>query len=404
MILTLEVKNYRGIKEKYTISSLASNKIKRNNSNTCINLDEHKILKNICIIGANASGKSSLINSINTIKSFINFPFRRIMNSDNEFKKYIDSLSPEKLKKFLENFNTLSLGEPYKLSSEPTEIKIELYIPNREKNIPGIYEYYIMYDKNYKQTGILKEKLTYRKKYSSRKITLLSEVENIIESEISSYVLYKNNSFKSSKYIDYFESFTDEVTKHIRVDFSGMDYDLMEKLASKNQKNFLKLCQAADKNIMDISIKKNEITKENDILFWISNKNYIEFDDLSDGTKLTLLLGSNIIDIINNNDTFVYDEIETSLHPSLARFLISLNEQKETYSQIIFSTHSPILSLYLNNDQIYFISGKDKKEICNISTAITKKKITKDQSLLKAWLEGMIIDNPTFEEEHNFFE
>ena len=99
------------------------------------------------------------------------------------------------------------------------------------------------------------------------------------------------------------------------------------------------------------------------------------------------------------------DEIELSLHHSLVKFLVDLISVKNdhNYSQIIFTTHSPLLAFSSANDELYFIHNHNNEYFCsNISNAIKNKLLTKDQNMQKAWIDNILIKNPDDEKITNF--
>ena len=129
------------------------------------------------------------------------------------------------------------------------------------------------------------------------------------------------------------------------------------------------------------------------------------FSQLSSGTKKTIIIGSIILDSVKNNNLLLIDEIELSLHPSLASFLLSLNLVKDCnhFSQLIFTTHSPFIAFSMSNDQLYYISNKNNEyKIQNICSAINSGIITKDKNPQKAWVEDLLIKNPDANKIKNF--
>lgn len=398
MIVQLKINNYKGIEQEACINAKASNKIKRPSRKCSVISNKNKLLKTICLIGCNGSGKTSILSAIVTLQTFISFPFRKNIKENNDFVNYIKSMTEDELKEYLIKLNTLNLGEQnINRKNEPTLIEIELYVPKRKNNISGFYSYKIVYDYNYKKNGVLSERLSYRPAYEKRNIINLCNKKNIIESQIGTSILYENNdNFNKSfiKYIEYYKSFTDELLNHTDCLFNGTSTDIREIL--KNSKNdFIKLCNIADDKIIDVSIDEN--SKNRNLLFWNKNGNSLYFSQLSEGTRKVIILGSVIIESVKNNSTLLIDEIEQSLHPTLVVFLIDLAASKSSsnYTQLLFTTHSPLLAFSLENDELYFINNhNDSYYFSNISNAIKSKIITKDQSRQKAWIDDLLIKNP----------
>lgn len=396
MVLNLKVDNFKGILKPIELSCIASNKTKHEINEVSIISEKNKALKNICIIGSNASGKTSLLDAIKTVQDFLNFPYRKKFTDDKEYKKFINEMSSEELKDFLIKFNKLELGEQNNTRLEDkTSIEIEVFVPNRKKNISGIYLYTLLYKNDYASNGVIMEKLEYRKKYNSSRSKLISLHNNIIESEVSRSVLFKNNrdNVNDENYI-YCKSFFDELITYTDILKDGVRARI-EKNINNNKNLFVKLCNIADEKIIDVTIDENE--KNSRILFWNSNCSYLTFSQLSEGTRKTIVMGCLIMDALSDNRTMIIDEIELSLHSKLVMFLVELNIAKDCnhFSQLIFTTHSPVLAFTMAGDQLYFINNKDSNYfVSNINNAIKKGIITKDQSVEKAWVTDLLINNP----------
>lgn len=398
MIVHFRVNNYRGIEQEAIIDTKASNKIKRPPRKYSVISKKNKILKTICLIGCNGSGKTSILSAIDTLQTFISFPFRKNIKENNDFVNYIKSMSEDELKNYLIKFNTLDLGEQnINRKDEPTLIEIELYVPKRKNNISGFYSYKITYDFNYKKNGVLSESLNYRPNYEKKNTINLCNKKNIIESQIGTAILYENNdniSKNTIKYIEYYKSFTEELLNYTDCIFDGASTDIRE-ILKNNKKDFIKVCNIADDKIIDVSIDEN--SKNRNILFWNKLGNSLYFSQLSEGTRKIIILGSVIIEAIKNNSTLLIDEIEQSLHPALVDFLIELasSQYSNNYTQLLFTTHSPLLAFSLENDELYFINNhNDSYYFSNITNAIKMKIITKDQSRQKAWIDNLLVKNP----------
>lgn len=405
MIVNFKVNNFKGIEKEILIYTKASNKIKRDLNKCSFIQDNIKLLKTICIIGCNGSGKSSILYALETIQDFLKFPFRKNFNDNKEYIDYIKSLNNEELKKYLIKLNTLSLGEQnINRINEKTFLEIEIYIPKRKDNIPGFYNYKISYDKNYKINGVSLEKLTYRPKFEKKSILTLSKKSNIIESQIGTAILYENNNIKhyNTKFIKYYKSFADEILNYTKCFYTGGSTDIQYMLENYKS-DFINLCNIADDKIVNVTIDENN--EQRNLLFWNSNKKPLYFSQLSDGTRKIIVLGSEMLKALKNDSTLLVDEIDQSLHPALVEFLIKLisSKSKDNYSQLIFTTHSPLIAFSLENDELYFIHNQNNDyAFYNISSAIKNKMLTKDQSRQKAWVNNLLINNPA-DSKINYF-
>lgn len=396
MIIKASIKNFMGVEDEISINCLANNKIKRKNKPYVSTDDGVNVLKNIGIIGSNGSGKTSILNAIATIQTFINFPFRKSKNNNKNFIEQIKNLPKEMLEQILDDFNNLNLPTAnINHEFEDTCISLELYIPNNESNIGGYYNYSLLYDYNYKTNGIKEEKLTYRKKYNSKKSTVIFCVNNIIESELGTTLLYKNNNMNvENENIKYYVSVGEEITKKMDFVFFG-DAINLNSFYNSHKLIFDKLCNLADDKIVKTSIEKED--NKDIIVFLNKNNKKLYFEQLSVGTQKIIVLGCKIINSIENNRTVFVDEIEISLHPSLANFLVLIIQKlkKQSFNQLFFTTHSINLAMLLDNDQLYYIDNKnDNYNFLNICDAIKQNIITKDKTLQKALTDNLLINNP----------
>ena len=413
MIIKATIKNFMGIEKNITISCLSNNKIKRKNNFFIKNENDENILKAIGIIGSNGSGKTSVLKAIATIQTFITFPYRK-SSDHSKFIEQIKSLPDEILSQLLQSLNTLKLpSQNVNNPLDETLIELELFIPhdNKDNNIiSGVYTYRLVYDLNYNTNGIKEESLYYRKKINSKKIIKVFCVNNIIESEIGTKLLYQNNTISSeNKEIKYYHSFGNEIMNKFEFlfNYDFLDFDADEQylidILEKNKKRFIDLCSLADDKIINVTI---ETINDKKRLYFINNKNNkLEFEQLSSGTKKIILYGNKILFALENNKNLFIDEIENSLHPSLACFLLQLIGYPidKSYSQLFFTTHSIYISSLLDNDQLYYIDNKkDSYNVSNISTAIKNNVISKDKTLAIALLEDLLIKNPDIKKISNF--
>lgn len=406
MLLNLKIDNYKGVKKEINIGSIASNKIKHSNNEISKISDNVKLLKNICLIGSNASGKTSILNAIETLQDYLIFPYRKKITGEKEYVDFIENMSPEDIKKFLIKLNTLKLGEQNNLrQNDKTTIEIELYIPKRKNNIPGIYKYTLIFKNDYSKNGVLMEKLEYKKSINT-KSKIISLGNNIIESEIGTAILYENNDSKNkeiSEFISYYKTFFDEMIEYTSCIDKKASIDLLDIIKNDKEK-FLSLANIADEKIINVSIDENNDKPQ--ILFWNSDKTHLTFSQLSSGTKKVIIMGSILLESLENNSLILIDEIELSLHPSLVTFLININISKDFnhFSQLIFTTHSPFVAFSLSNDQLYYINNQDDQyNVLNINSAIKNGIITKDKNPQKAWLENLLIKNPDINKINTFF-
>jgi AAA15 family ATPase/GTPase len=120
----------------------------------------------------------------------------------------------------------------------------------------------------------------------------------------------------------------------------------------------------------------------------------MDFDfEESTGTRRFLALLCDSFQDLNHDRVMIVDELEESLHPLLvrnfvARFAEDREQAKTAISQLLFTTHNPLLldQTLLRRDQIWF-TEKDQEGATRLYP-LTDFKPRKDESLVKGYLAG----------------
>ncbi|MBX2925625.1 MAG: AAA family ATPase [Chitinophagaceae bacterium] len=386
MLLQFSIKNFRTFKDKVTLSLIASNydKDTREVENVFENKTfNYRLLKSAVIYGANASGKSKLLEAIAFMRHFV-------INSSKESQKG-ESIEVEafRLSKETENepseFEIIFLfkGELFRYGFEATKEKIVsewLYHKPKTKEIELFYRdgsQFDTHERNFtKGSTVVKEGLV-------RDNALLVSVAAQFNEKTAITV---TDWFKRLKFLS-------------GLNETGYQGFTMSRTESPTQKNkILELLKAADFGIQDIKLQKldvdklpkgmpkemrdkilKEIKEENaefiaDVLTThkkydlnkqvVHNVNFSLDDDESSGTRKFFALTGPILDVIENGYTLVVDELDSKLHPNLVCKIVSLFNSKEfnkKNAQLIFNTHDTNLlsSGLFRRDQIWF-TNKDK--------------------------------------------
>lgn len=125
-----------------------------------------------------------------------------------------------------------------------------------------------------------------------------------------------------------------------------------------------------------------------------ANGEFIAFDtsDESDGTHRLMHLAPALLDLQSSNDVYVVDELDRSLHPLLCRlyletFLRGVTEFK-TQGQMILTTHeASLLDLdLLRRDEIWFVE-KDPNGASHLAT-LAEFSVREDLKINKGYLNG----------------
>ncbi len=111
----------------------------------------------------------------------------------------------------------------------------------------------------------------------------------------------------------------------------------------------------------------------------------------SDGTKSFFVFLGPLLDVLDNGYVLAIDEIDTSLHPLLVRFIMSLFCNKEinrNNAQLVFTTHDVTImsSNILRRDQYWFID-KDENHSSSLYP-LTDFRPRKGEAIQNGYLKG----------------
>jgi len=187
----------------------------------------------------------------------------------------------------------------------------------------------------------------------------------------------------------------------------------------KKKKKILKFMNAADLSITDISLEKKDFSMDDlppdmpqrvkeeiakDLkgkkltrLFFThpSSENGedvpLEFNEESAGTQKLFALAGPWLDVLDNGLVFFVDELDTSLHPLLVRFLLNLFHNPETNrhnAQLVFTTHDTTVldQTLMRRDQVWFVE-KDAGNATRLYP-LSDYKPRKGEALQKGYLYG----------------
>jgi AAA15 family ATPase/GTPase len=389
MILNIKIKNFRSFKDE-TIFSMVAEASKSKEENVLFETigknDQIRVLNTSVIIGANASGKSTLIRGMFDVIQFIT---KNAPEVGSKIRAY-DT--------FAFNANT---------KNAPVEFSID-FVLNKIK-----YSYSIVFDK----TNINKETLEYfplNKKQTLIQRKLTDEIETI---KHTGYI----GSISKGKKVDLFHNqlflqkfgkdIPHEIISDVYLYFKNINIlnavnqgmlssaeDEIKALCNESsefQKKLNNLISFADVGINKINVSKvdedefnfpddfskevkNKILKDNQYRL-TSFHNFYKGDDLSHpnepfpfneeshGTKTLFALGGKLLHAIANGRPIFVDEIETSLHSNLTKMLISLFKDKKINNknaQLICTSHDTNIldKNSLRKDQVWLAEKNSKGE------------------------------------------
>lgn len=445
MLIKVKVENFKSFERVTELNMLSSNRIRKNPDHKITIKNNISLLKYAVIYGANASGKSNLIDVFNFIKYSVSkfIPANAAEMFCKTSKKNIDKDSSFEIQFTLENkfyaygFSVLLKDRTIKEEwlyelCQNGSYKILFERENAEKPRLGSKVFLDEQDRQKIDTyledfdaGSNMLFLTFMnsgKKYTnSSNILFFKEVFRWITDDL--YVCTPYTSLNTFKYysddttlskitslIKFFDTgITDIKLKEITLDdlknelprkiFDDLTLDIKNQIEEKNFRK-MNVSMRSHQSFFNISINNQGELKITTIDLHHGPSFYpFSFKEESDGTRRLFEL----IDILLNksaNTVYVVDEMERSLHPKLtAEFIKRFNiEHTGEKIQLIFTTHeSSIMDQELfRRDEIWFIE-RDKDNNSNIYS-LDKFKERYDKKLSKAYLDGRYGAIPVFSE------
>jgi hypothetical protein len=402
MLLYFRVSNSRSIDKEIEISFIAGDYGKKLPKNIYpVKKYGFSVVKTLALYGANASGKSNILKAIsdstdiieegiiikhsegNLIKNEIRFyPNKNNIENKNKPTSYtygllIDEVYYEyQIQNNQEKITSERLWQFEPNKDEPITLFERKY--NREKYI---WFFHTIFDDNFKY--IIKS-------VTNPYTTALSEAANYVKNnEIEIYNFIYNIYNRLSGDI----STTDNTNLPINF-YPEMSLEYITEDKSY-KKELLKVLAIGNFNITDIKVILNKEYKiQTAYTFHINNKKekikYDFFTEESIGTQQFIGYFHPWYLTIENNDILIVDEFGNSLHPLLAKYLVSLFYKKKGSHQLIFATHyTELLNREeIRDDQIYLVD-KDK-DGNTIVSALSDYNIPDDVALDKIYLQGVL--------------
>ncbi len=404
MLIRFSFKNFKSFKDENCLDMEATS-LKEHEYNVA-KTDSTEILKVSAIYGANASGKTNVLQAFSYMK-------KRILVSDDS--KVNSPMDEENIYSFMINDNPISLeveilaknNKIYKYGFDILKDKIIsewLY----EKRINKFYE---IFERNNNNVQIMKVK------------NKLFDLANIDDKSLflkSFRAIDKSNEdfnsvyewFMNSNYLDLGDpKFEDALNKRISLRIVEDEKYRSELLA------FIKTFDATidSINISPASLEEikntNGVVKVELVHNCKDGKKALPISLESNGTMKMFHLFDFFMDALKNGMVLFVDELDAKLHPLLTKYIINLfhnSEKNIGNGQLIYSTHDTVNlnKETFRRDEIWF-AEKDKNgisEIYSLSDYIMEdengnaKKVRNDATYNKDYLTGRYGAIPVLEE------
>jgi AAA15 family ATPase/GTPase len=390
MLIQFNFKNFKSFKNETTLDMTAT-PITEHPYNLINTNNGEKYIKIAAIYGANASGKSSIIQAFSFMRDWVFMSFKNASDEENiPFKRFaFDNKSKDEPAEFEVFFQHRENEYQYGFSLDNKKIIEEwLYIKNNKGKFVPLFE------RSHSDIECNSKML----KGADNFIPMVKEKTlflSLISNANIPYAIDVSEWFTAAVVIDYgniqFENMITRITPNIE--------------SKSHQKNLVAFLNAIDINIKGIIVEKSK-NDDDKIRYKIYTKHSIEgcndyyklpLSEESSGTQKLLSLFYFLNAAIQLGLPIFIDELDSKLHPLLLRYILTMfhNENINTKgAQLIYATHDnyTLTRDIFRRDQIWFVE-KDNNAVSDLYSLVEykledDKKIRKDASYNKDYLLG----------------
>ncbi|QHG17957.1 MULTISPECIES: ATP-binding protein [unclassified Nostoc] len=413
MLVDFTVENYRSIKEPVTLSAVAqkysdrqtsqSSKRKRVKSDHEIAPGYHvegwdiELLPVLTIFGANASGKSNVIQALDYLLLIMAY-------GTQEAVQFYRILKYAKL-------------DPFKLDSISAQKSTRFELRTLFDN--NIYTYSLVINKN----NIISENLDYalnttkrtrrlfhrqwdesKKKFIWKTGDDFAGAHNQLQDNIRENELFISTLVKLK--INIIKSFTNWLGSGWRgISLGSEDFDRVSITVIQDAsiyvfnellKQALNIVQKSDTGLSRIELKKKSDAQADYNIYAVHNTddgNEIQwlFDEESLGTQRLFYLAFRVVAALNISGLIIVDELGTNIHPNIVRTIIKIFQNPKTNprnAQLILTSHDNTLQRnnLLRRDQIWFTQKRPDQS--TELYPLTDFHVRNDLAIDKAYLDG----------------
>lgn len=396
MLIQFSVENYRSFKEKAVFSMLASKDVEHPEAVADFGKKD-RYLKSCTVYGANASGKSNLLNAfwfmvgyvLTSHEKQLNLPTGRI-----PFK--FDKTTLEQPSSFEVIFTHNQVKYAYGFSVTDTEVTEEYlyHYPHGRKAL--IFER--AKTTNYRFTTDADLQSALRDRNSPNKLYLSTAANWNYEKVIPvfnwfSSCLFLNQNTYGKAYGANAESLQDDEYRRKIADLlRAADFGICGLHYREGNVSFSGALAGVYDNIEAV----HQVTDSNGVM-----QSYVlNMIEESNGTNAYLDLIGLVYKTLEAGGIFVADEIDAHLHPLLTEQIVALFHSEKSNpknAQLVFTTHNTnLLDLdILRRDQIWF-TEKDEKTSASELYSLDDYSIRKDAKIEKNYLLGRFGAIPVF--------
>lgn len=420
MLLQFSVSNFRALRGLQTLNLAASNYDKAMLENTLSpdlpGLKGKRWLKGIALYGANASGKSTMIEAMESLSDWVGQSAK--MTDPQEPITFIDPFAldvaaAEEPTAFAIVFTVDGVRFEYRVAATQALViheslrawprsKEQVWFERDWNSETGIHDFTPENPTGLPRNRDIEQRTLRNMLYLSKAVAEnRKEVEPIFRWLVSRFKfldLSARNDIGGGFTLSQIEgkgaALKNRIMKVLQhADLGVVDASVIEKEPDETVMKFLQsLPNEVVKSLRQDRNKRPLLTEPQ--LFHQGPDNAsvpLEWQRESAGTQRFFALIGPWLDILENGYTVCIDEIETSMHPIMVRELLKLifSESENTGgAQVIFTTHNPLFldGTLLRRDQVWF-TDKDEEGAAHVYP-LTEYQPRQGESLIRGYLAG----------------
>ncbi|MDR2237740.1 MAG: ATP-binding protein [Chryseobacterium sp.] len=414
MIINFSVENFGSIKDKQTLSFLADKSIHLEDYYIIEPIKGLRLNKLALIYGANASGKTTILKSLDFFREICTEPFD-IRTDKFHFEPFLfDEETPRKNTKFELEFVQNGIRYCYYIELNKDCIvkeKLVNYNPNKavvfERSTDEKKELtFIKFGSKIPKKKSLEDNIQFFTLWNNTVIAgfLKANIDNYELREVSNWIIHLNRVFYSNTNLENLSSLLiaggyDKVNTNVKSKIlkilNKADFNITDVLINHKKQSASSSLISSLKN--DLSLKNNKLAQEiietgevvnvkTEFQHTINNKSFnLPYETESEGTKRYFELSGILYTLFTSElNIQSVDELESSLHPDLFRhFLLTYLVNSKNTSQLIVTTHNrEILNSrdLFRDDVIWFTDKNDNAATELYSLADFDSSVVRDTS------------------------
>lgn len=401
MLIDFGVENFKSFKGNHTLSMVPNGRLKRVSGGRFMPPGHDNfpkgLLTSAIIFGANASGKTNFLSAMAYLRAIVLGSMTSRPDAPLRVPKFKFSSEADR------EPTRFSIAFLYKSRTYSYSVEIGRFALSYES---------LKIEESGRQIGAFSRNISNRGKQTWSFRGVLSPHDKSLTSKTRSTALFLSvaAAFNHKYLSEPFEWFATHF--HVFVSDFPMAPIIHHNFSARMAKDdadwkqrILKFLRLADLPIEDILIKEYKQSDETlampfmhelfDVRFLhknsISNSpsHALSLSAESTGTQRLFSLAGPLIDVLTDGDTFVIDEIESSLHPTLVRQIVKMFQDPASNrkgAQLICNTHDSLLMDpdWLRRDQLWIVQkGTDEaSSLYSIDSFATQK----NESLMRGYL------------------